>query len=487
VDGNQVRAKCAVEGGNLGWTQAARVEYAQAGGAINTDFIDNSAGVDTSDREVNIKILLADAIGSGALSAGERDRLLADLSTDISVVVLRDNVAQNLTLSNAAARAGQMAGAHAGWIKALEAEGLLDRKLEGLPTGTQIRERMAAGTGLTRPELAVLLAYTKIALKRWMLATDLPEDQYLADRLTEYFPKVLRDRFAALIPGHRLGREIITTVAVNRFVDSQGITAFHRLSTETGAAMPDVVRAQLAARSIYAVGRDEVLLGRMSELDAALATDLRLELRRMVERAARWLLHNRRSPLDIKAAVAEFQGPVAAIRANLGNLLTTAQSKVAGERYDTWVAQGAPLELASDMAPAGYAHFALGIAQTAKRLGVDPVRTAAVHAELCAALSLDAMDSQVYWLPRKMRWDAMARASLRDELLAAQAELTAQAIGEIGVDRISDPQSLVAEWIAVSPGVAERAKMLREICAEPTDLARMSVGIGQIRAILRAE
>ncbi|MDR1431468.1 MAG: NAD-glutamate dehydrogenase [Propionibacteriaceae bacterium] len=487
VNGAEVRARCAVEGGNLGWTQLGRVEYARNHGAVNTDFIDNSAGVDTSDHEVNIKILLDAAITSGALDEADRDPLLAQLQDDIAVSVLRHNVAQNLALSNAAARAGDMAGEHAGWLKMLESARLLDRKLEQLPSGTQITQRLEVGEGLTRPELAVLLAFTKIALKKWMLASELPDDPYLADRLTEYFPKALRDRFASLIPQHRLGREIITTVAVNRFVDSQGMTAYYLLHTQTGAGLADIVRAQLAARSIYAVGRSEVLLGRMSDLNAAVATELRLELRRMVERATRWLLHNRRSPLDIKAAVAEFSEPVAAIRAELGELLTPSQAARAESKRAYWVSQGAPDELAAEFSVFGYAHFALGIAQTAGRLGVDAVAAARVHTQLCAELSLDAMDAQVYFLPRKQRWDAMARAALRDELLAAQSELTAQAIGETGVERLDEPAELVQDWIAMNPGLAERAAMLREISSGDTNLARMSVGLGQIRAILRAE
>ncbi|MDR1852151.1 MAG: NAD-glutamate dehydrogenase, partial [Propionibacteriaceae bacterium] len=223
VNGSEVRARSAVEGGNLGWTQRGRIEYAMAGGKINTDFIDNSAGVDTSDHEVNIKILLADAISAGELKAEDRAGLLAELTDEVANSVLRHNIAQNIGLSNAELRADQMAGSHAGWIRTLVESGYIDRELDSLPTGAQIKERMSAGKGLTRPELAVVLAHTKIALKEWMLATDLPEDPYLADRLRDYFPDPLPARFPDLLGKHRLSREIITTVAVNRFVDSQGI------------------------------------------------------------------------------------------------------------------------------------------------------------------------------------------------------------------------------------------------------------------------
>jgi glutamate dehydrogenase len=486
VDGCQVRARAAVEGGNLGWTQAGRIEYAAAGGAINTDFIDNSAGVDTSDHEVNIKILLADVIGAGELPAEEREALLATMTDDIAIRVLRHNEAQNLALSNAGVRAVGMVGQHSAWMSQLEADGILDRELEGLPSELELKQRLEEGRGLTRPELAVLLAYTKIALKSWMLSTDLPEDPYLADRLTEYFPEQLKDRFAALMPGHRLAREIITTVAVNRFVDSQGITAFYRLSSETGAGIADVVRAQLAARSIYQVGLAEVLLRRMSGLDDQLSTELRLELRRMVERATRWLLHNRRTPLDIKAAVAEFAEPVALVRQAMRGLLTEGQSGHVERKEQRWLTQGAPEELATSMAVAGYSHFALGIVAAARRLEVDPVAVTAVHFRLVELLHLDALGQKVYQLPRRDRWEAMSRAALRDELLSAQVELTIRAVHEAGIERIGDPDAVVRAWRDANPGVEDRIKILRALSEEPPDLARMSVGLGQVRALLAA-
>jgi glutamate dehydrogenase len=367
-------------------------------------------------------------------------------------------------------------------MRTLVAEGLLDRALEFLPDSAEMERRIAAGDGLSRPELAVLFAYTKIALKRWMLATDLPEDAYLADRLVGYFPHQLRERFAAVMPRHALAREIITTVAVNRFVNSQGSTAFHRLSTETGAGVADVIRAQLAARSIYGVGLSEVLLGRMTGLDAGLTTALRMELRRMVERATRWLLHNRRPPLDIRATIEEFADPVGVIRAGLADRVTPAQRLVADRLYEGWVGRGAPVELAASMATATHAHYALGIADIARRLGREPLVVADAFFGLGAALGLDTLVDRIDVLPRQVRWDAMARAALRDELLEVHAELTAAVLA---ADPGLGAAEAVAAWLADNPEAGRRAATLAEVCGAEPDLARMSVGLGLVRALLR--
>ena len=482
VNGSQVRARCAAEGGNLGWTQPGRIEYAVSGGRINTDFIDNSAGVDTSDHEVNLKVLLAAALADGRLRPQERDPLLASMTDEVAQLVLRHNVDQNLALSNSESRTRVLAGQHEDWMRVLTEAGFLDRGLEDLPDSSAMAERIAAGRGLTRPELAVLLAYTKIALKEWVLAGDLPDDPYLADRLTSYFPQPVRERFADQIVAHPLARQIITTVAVNRFVNSQGITAYHRLSTETGAQVADVIRAQLAARSIYNVGLSEVLLGRMNDLDAELVTELRMELRRMVERATRWLLHNRRAPLDIRAAIDEFAEPVAQIRSGLRERVTPRQSQVVERWYQSWLERGAPEPLAASMSTAAHAHYALGIAATARRLSADPELAGAVFFTLGERLGLDRLVEQIDVLPRQVRWDAMARAALRDELLEAQDDLTAAVLRDAPAD--ADAAALVDAWLQDNPAVQGRTATLREVCEGEPDLARMSVGLGVVRSLL---
>ncbi len=481
VNGHDVRAACSGEGGNLGWTQLGRVEYARGGGRVNTDFIDNSAGVDTSDHEVNIKILLADQIARGELDLEQRNELLASMTDEVAELVLDHNVDQNIALSNSMDRSKELASAHEGWMRALEKAGYLDREIEYLPSTRQMATRQEAGRGLTRPELATLLAYTKIYLAEQVLASDLPDDPYLADRLIQYFPRELQQRFAADMPRHRLAREIITTVAVNRFVNSQGITAYHRLTGETNAPITEVIRAQLAARSIFAAGRSEVALARMTELDAGVATELRMALRRMVERVTRWLLASRRSGIDIVAATSRFTDGVQQVRERLGDLLTPRQLARATATRDRLVGDGVPEGLATEIGRDAYAHFALTIVDIAAAEKAELIRVAEVYFALAEQVGLDVLEASIVGLPQNDRWGTLARAALREDVHAVHGELTAAVLraGE------GPSEQLVEEWLRKVPGIKEKITTLRQVCEEP-DVARMSVGVRMLRSLVPA-
>jgi len=367
------------------------------------------------------------------------------------------------------------------WMSHLVSAGLLDRSIEFLPGSSEVAARIASGDVLTRPELSTLLAYTKIALKKWVLATDLPEDPYLADRLMQYFPEPLRGRFAEEIRTHRLGREIITTVAVNRFVNSQGITSYHRLATETGAGVADIIRAQLAARAIFNVGLDEVRL-RRSELPADLATELRVALLRMVERGTRWLLHHERSPLDVASTVATYAPQVAELRPLLASLLAGADAHAQVAHARTWIDAGVGLDLAENLSTAGQAHTLLSVVQVARQLDQPALRVAEVHYRLADALGLDLLFGGVDGLPRQVRWDAMARAALRDELLSAHAELTAKVVASATPG--ARASAVVASWVSTHPSAAARVATIRQVCDGTPDVARMNVGLSQLRAVL---
>ncbi len=437
--------------------------------------------MDTSDHEVNIKILLADQVASGRLSLADRDELLASMTAEVAGLVLAHNADQNLALSNAELSSLRLDGQLESWMVALRTAGILDRQLEFLPDSAGMAELMAAGVSVTRPELATLLSYTKIALKKWVLETDLPEDPYLADRLLQYFPEPLRDQFAEAITGHRLGREIITTVAVNRFVNSQGISAYHRLATETGAGVADIIRAQLAARAIFNVGLDEVRL-RRSVLSAELATELRVTLLRMVERGTRWVLHHTRSPLDVAAVVAEYGPAVAELRPVLASLLAGAEAHAEVAHARSWIEAGVGLELAENLSTAGQAHTLLSVVRVAHRLDQPALRVAEVHYRLGDALAINELFARVDELPRQVRWDAIARAALRDELLTSHAELTAKVIA--AADRAASPGGAVASWVSANPSVAARVAVIRDACAGDADVARANVGLSQLRAML---
>ncbi|HLM20633.1 MAG TPA: NAD-glutamate dehydrogenase, partial [Propionibacteriaceae bacterium] len=434
VDGCEVRAKCVAEGGNLGFTQLGRVEYAERGGRINTDFIDNSAGVDTSDHEVNIKILLIGEVAAGRLSPEDRDKLLASMTNEVAELVLADNYNQNLALANSVYHSVSMAGVHEDWMERLESGGLLDRELEFLPSADAMEIRRSNHKGLTSPELATLLAYTKIVLEDEILASDLPDDPYLEDRLIEYFPSAMRQHYADQMRRHRLSREIIATVVVNEFVNESGITCFHRLSTETGARAADVIRAQVAARAIFGAGRlDKAIAALDHRITAQMQTALRMDVRTLVERATRWLVNNRPHPVDIGAAIAQFSDGVDAVQQALADILTGREKEALEQRLKSYRAAGVPLELATAIAALPPSYAALTIVQTAAQSGVDELNVAELHFTLGQRLGLDRLLTRIIELPRDDRWQTMARAALRDDLHAVHAQLTAEVLNTDGV------------------------------------------------------
>ena len=490
VDGRSLRARCVGEGGNLGFSQLGRIEYAAAGGKINTDAIDNSAGVDTSDHEVNIKILLTAEVTAGRLTMSERDALLPTMTGEVARLVLAHNVSQNLALANSVYQAPSMARVHEDWMQTLQELGYLDRRVEFMPTTDEMQARIEAGRGLTSPELSTLLAWTKIHLSDALMASDLPDDPYLANRLTGYFPTVLRERYAAGMPQHRLHREIITTVAVNRFVDSAGISCFHRLSGETGAEPADVIRAQLAARALFSAGALETRIARLDHrIDADMQTRLRLEVRTLVERGTRWILNTRRTGVDIVTTVDQMREGVALVHRELPDLLDGRDLAAFQHRLQSYTMAGVPDDLARQIAVLPDAYPALTIVQTALRDRLDVETVTRTHLALGQLLGLDRLMERIVELPRMDRWQTQARATLRDDLNAAHAQLTAEVL--VGDAGLSDPhieaqacQLAVQRWRERTPGVAKAEKTLAAICADEPDLARMSVGLRIVRSLI---
>ncbi len=470
IDATQVRARCAGEGGNLGWTQAARIEYSRTGGRINTDFIDNSAGVDTSDHEVNIKILLAHAETHGRLADAERNVLLPEMTDDVAALVLAHNVDQNLALAMARYQAARFTAIHEDWMRVLSDDGYLDRHLETMPSTSEMTRRIAAGEGLCSPELATLLAWTKIRLADIIVASDLPDDPYLADRLIQYFPKPLRERFGDLMGDHPLRREIITTVAVNRFVNSQGISSYHRLSSETGASAADTIRAQLASRSIFRVGALEVGLRRES-LDALTYVELMIAMRHLVERGTRWVLQTFGTPIDVAQTIETFAGPSREILDNLEHVATPSVVESWTWRRDGLVEQGLSPDLARLLAAEPIAHLAPGIVLIASRASHDLLDTAKRFFEIRDRLELGRFFEAAEALPRTDRWSLMAQAAIGDELLAVQAALGAEAVA----GAFDDPR----------PDLERIAPLLSDLALDGADLGRLSVAVRLLRSLVK--
>ncbi|MFI8194567.1 NAD-glutamate dehydrogenase [Streptomyces sp. NPDC085946] len=486
VDGRDLRVKVVGEGGNLGLTQLGRIEFALHGGRINTDAIDNSAGVDTSDHEVNIKILLNGLVADGDMTVKQRNKLLAEMTDEVGSLVLRNNYAQNTAIANALAQSKDMLHAQQRFMKHLVREGHLDRALEFLPTDRQIRERLSAGQGLTGPETAVLLAYTKITVAEELLHTSLPDDPYLRGLLHCYFPAALREQFPDRIDSHPLRREITTTVLVNDTVNTGGTTYLHRLREETGASLEEIVRAQTAARAIF---RAYPVWDAVEELDteveAEVQTRIRLHSRRLVERGTRWLLNNRPQPLQLAETVEFFAERVEQVWGQLPKLLRGADLEWYQHIHDELTGAGVPVELATRVAGFSSAFPTLDIVSVADRTGKEPLDVAEVYYDLADRLRITQLMDRIIELPRADRWQSMARAAIREDLYAAHAALTADVLA-VG-NGSSTPEQRFKLWEQKNAAILGRARTtLEEIQgSDAFDLANLSVAMRTMRTLLR--
>ncbi|MGW3624521.1 NAD-glutamate dehydrogenase [Streptomyces sp. NPDC000880] len=486
VNGEDLRVKVVGEGGNLGLTQLGRIEFDRHGGKINTDAIDNSAGVDTSDHEVNIKILLNGLVSDGDLTVKQRNKLLAGMTDEVGRLVLRNNYAQNVALANAVAQSPSLLHAHQRFIRRLERDGALDRGLEFLPTDRQIRELLNAGKGLSQPELAVLLAYTKITVADELIRTPLPDDPYLRRLLHAYFPKPLREKFPGAIDGHALRREIVTTVLVNDTVNTGGSTFLHRLREETGASVEEIVRAHTAAREIFGLN---AVWDAVEALDNKVAADvqtrIRLHSRRLIERGTRWLLGNRPQPLELAGTIDFFAERVEQVWGELPKMLRGNDMEWYERILQELTDAGVPEELALRVAGFSSAFPTLDIVAIADRTKKEPMAVAEVYYDLADRLQITQLMDRIIELPRADRWQSMARASIREDLYAAHAMLTADVLS-VG-NGASTPEERFKAWEQKNAAILGRARStLEEIQSSDTfDLANLSVAMRTMRQLLR--
>jgi glutamate dehydrogenase len=476
VDACDLRCRIIGEGGNLGVTQLGRIEFALAGGLVNTDAIDNSAGVDCSDHEVNIKILLDEVVAAGRLTSKQRDELLASMTDEVAELVLANNRAQTLALSIARRQALPMVSVHARYLTLLEAEGWLDRSLEFLPSDKHLAERQAAGLGLQTPEFAVMIAYTKNANVTEVLQSDLPDDPVLFDDLVRYFPTPLRERYPEMIRSHQLRREIVATRVVNQMVNLSGISYDHRMTEDTGASVTDVTRAWVATREIIdfaQVWSDVDALGSSVDLDTQL--ELFLDARWTAERCSLWLLRNRRPPLDMSRTIETFREPVRWLAEHLHAALTGPMADTVAATVEARVGVGVPARLAHRSAVWKLLHTGFDMAQIAHTSGASLADVARVYWQVFDRLELMWLWTGIGALPRADRWQTHARSALRDDLLSALAGL-AQTV-------VIDCRGSVDDWVAANErAVSRTAGMLTEIRrTESTDLTTLSVALRQLR------
>jgi glutamate dehydrogenase len=485
VNGGDLRCKVVAEGGNLGFTQLGRVEYALAGGRINTDAIDNSAGVSTSDHEVNIKILLGMVMADGELTVKQRNALLAGMTDEVAALVLRDNYSQTQWLSVSSHMASLLLDPQQRFIRFLEKQGRLNRQLEFLPSDEEIAERRARHTGLTGPENAVLLAYSKIWLFDELLASTLPDDKWVESALVRYFPQALRDRYSGYMPRHPLKREIIATHVTNSMVNRVGGTFVHYLMEITGFSPAEIVRAYLLAREVFGlVPLWKEIQALDNRVEDRVQAEMVIEADHLIVRATAWFLRSRRLAEDMAGTITYFSQGVEALVAKLPEALDAADRDRLQSLAAKYRESGVPESTAMRVASLNSLLAALDIVEVA---GADhqPVdRVAGVYFDLAAQLGLPELREQITALPADQHWQALARNAMLDELNGLQRTITGEAINGFDLNLSPDePDSLIGEWQARNQRAIERTRrLLAELRNAPAmDVSMISVALRELR------
>ncbi|WP_083787066.1 NAD-glutamate dehydrogenase [Stackebrandtia nassauensis] len=486
VDGAELRCTVVGEGGNLGLTQRGRIEAAKNGVRLSTDFIDNSAGVDTSDHEVNIKVLLSRAINAGQLPGADRDQLLMDMTDEVAQLALADNYAQNAALASADAQAGKLLSVHIRLMKHLSKTAGLDRKLEALPNDKEIAARVSAGEGLTEPELAVLLSYVKLGFSDEIIASDLPDEEWTRPVLIDYFPKPLRERFERLMPEHPLRREIVTTVLINEAVNRGGTSFVFRVAEETSAHVADVLRAYVIVRDVFGlkdIWADIEALD--NKVPAEAQTAAMLVIRRLLDRGARWLVQNRAVPLDVSGETARMRPGVSRLLPRIGELLRGTEREGMRAYTAKLVSKGVPQDLADRVVGLMYGFGLVDVVEVADSVEADVDSVAEAYFTLTARFGVDDILTRISELPRGNRSQTLARTALRYDLYAAMADLTRQALSTTSEDLGSAER--VEQWQTDNSATVERVTDARdEFVTEGADLAALSVLLRQVRTLAQS-
>jgi glutamate dehydrogenase len=484
VNGDEVRARVVGEGGNLGFTQRGRIEYARNGGRINTDFIDNSAGVDTSDHEVNIKILLGLAIQRGELTMQERDELLQSCADDVVAHVLYDNYQQAQILSQEMEVSAQRVEAYEDLMQQLEAgDGELEREVEFLPSSEVMIERRAAGEGLVRPELAVLLAYAKRSIFAALVASDLTDSPYLVEDLRSYFPPRIVERFGHLLEHHPLRRELIATIVANDVVNAQGITFVSRMVTETGASPAEVVRAFRIARDVTgAVQRWADVEALDGMIDPRIQNELMTGVDWLVETSSRWyLVHaaGRHLADAVGDARASFE-ELSAVIDQIGPEAWREEHEHAARRLE---AEGVPPALAQRHAFQAELVHGPDIITVAHATGRTVLEVTRAFFLLGERLQLDWLENQVESMPGGSRWQRWALQSMEDDLFTLRRTLAEAVLDECGALPIDEAVDKFIE--ARADTFARLQRFMRSLAVDGMgDLAQLTVALRQIRSLI---
>jgi glutamate dehydrogenase len=491
IDARDLRCKVIGEGANLGVTQRGRIEYARGGGRLNTDFIDNSAGVDCSDHEVNIKIALADVMAGGKMGLDARDALLEKMTDEVAQLVLNDNYLQTQAISQAERHAPELLETQWRVMRVLERRGLLDRAIERLPNDDEMADRQAEGLGLFRPEYAVLFSHAKIALYGDLLPTDVPDDPYLVRDLARYFPEPIREAFAEEIARHRLHREIIATYVTNSLVNRVGAAFVRDLVDRLGAAPGDIVRSYVVARDVFdlrPIWRD------IEALDLKISTDTQSDmayrLEMLVERMTTWFFNHARRPLDIADTIERYAPGVRELMDHLPEIVTAEDRSDIDRQSNALVKAGVPKALARKVASLELLAAAGDVVRISQASGVPVLDTGRIYFELGSRLGIDWMRHASKTLAPGSEWEKLAVDSIVDDSYRHQSELTNRVLDVAGGGTLGAraAEGMIATWIESRNGAVERTcQLLGELREnESVDLAMLAVANGQLRTLLSA-
>jgi glutamate dehydrogenase len=486
VDGDTVGAKVIGEGANLGMTQRGRIEFALADGRINTDSIDNSGGVDCSDHEVNIKILLGAVEEAGDMTRKQRNDVLRVMTDEVADLVLRDNYLQTQAISVTEKLGAHLMDRNARFMHVLERQGKLNRAIEFLPDDETILERRKAGIGLTRPEIAILMNYAKLTLFADLLDSSLPDDPYMAADLRKYFPRKLQDEYPEAVAHHRLRRQIIATQVANSVINRGGLAFVHEIREKTGMPAAEVCRAYAVARDVF---RMREMWSAIEALDNQVPSDVQYsmltECGRVLERTTTWFLHNLAQPIDINAAIDAYAEGVHVVADNLDSLMSAADARHLGQMEQGYREQGVPTDLAHWTACLRLLPPALDIVRIASKVEGDVFSVARTYFTVGSRFGFDWLRRAANQLPTDDAWDKLAVTAIIDDFYSHQSNVTYNVIAQAGN---GGGDGVVETWANARPTVVNRTEaLLTELrSAGSPDLAMLAVANRQLKALVGA-
>jgi len=485
IDGEALRVKVVGEGANLGLTQRGRIEAATAGVRLNTDAIDNSAGVDCSDHEVNIKILLTGEMNSGKLTLKARNKTLVEMTNEVAQLVLRDNYQQTQTITQLQKRGPAALEDQLRTMKFWEREGLLNREIEYLPSDEEVQERIAAGQGLSRPELSVFLPYGKMWLYEKIVASDLPDDPLVEEDLINYFPSKLRKTYVTAIKKHKLRREIIATVITNSFVNRVGPAFLTNVMDRTGLGPVDIARAYTVTRAAYGL-RD--LWNAIESLDnkvpADTQMDMLLEITRMVERSVLWMLRHAPTPMNMAATIKKLKPGADELRKTLSTVCSDEVASYVKSQADLYISKGVPKNIAQSVATIYRLSAANEISTTAESTKQTQANVAKLYFLVGQRFGLDSLLERAEGFSSGSHWDKLAISAAIEELYGHQTSITRTIIS--GAKSKTQPSAKALEaWTSKNAASVDRYdQVLAEVkSAESLSLSMLTVAIRQLNAM----